>query len=275
MGNSLYGKFGMKEERQAIVIAQKTGLRGECFVCGEKAITPKDQICAACSKSKPATNEVDCDVWYQAKQISAPYIIPHIAAHITSLARVRIWRFMMEAHNKGGKLFYCDTDSILTDVLMTSSSELGALKDEYPGVLLKGSFVQPKVYLLEKDLPDGADPALMIFAGEHISTCKDKKCKGCADFKLAMKGFSKDARTRENLIVLQSGGIIEMRRLQKVRSLARGGFKEGPKMVTVTKSFQSGYDKRRRSGDDGVLFPDGATKSVVLRLPEVISMAAE
>ena len=111
MGNSLYGKFGMKEERQAIVIAQKTGLRGECFVCGEKAISPKDQICALCVKSKPATNENDCDVWYQAKHISAPYIIPHIAAHITSLARVRIWRFMMAAHKAGGTLYYTDTDS--------------------------------------------------------------------------------------------------------------------------------------------------------------------
>ena len=85
------------------------------------------------------------------------------------------------------------------------------------------------------------------------------------------EGFLKG---REN-VILQSGGIIEMKRLQKVRSLARGGFREGPRMVTVTKSFQSGYDKRRRSGDDGVLFPDGMTKSVVLRLPEEIPMAAE
>jgi hypothetical protein len=659
MGNSLYGKFGMKEERQAIVIAKKTSKIGECFLCDNKATTPDGQMCAEHIGSKPATGSPDCDVWYQAVQVSAPYIIPHIAAHITSLARVRIWKFMMQAHNAGGTLYYTDsvtedrtvvvrnpedeveilpfkrlwekasshrsqrgkefgelvnykaltedgwhpitnilrhragkdtwrvstkhgqtqvttdhgimvsgketrpedfvlskdkfttvsapkeepfkeidlfeyvkdfslsssspngdhtyrfraddrrilfegmkkgtrepedsaieirrfytqgspelsalirlvgayvsdgsaslvgettssrfmlsfcksklwlmerikkdlhtiaptltnifgpfwsdtvyvvrsgttamacffaalagykckgkrfpsfmyaldkrgfdtllealaegdggydaanqfiftstsqeltaglsyilsqhdlehsfgfreskeawsirtrptgsernrysvksevfksdpdeyvydltvdgshtfvdgvgrvllhnTDSLITDVVLPSSSELGALKDEYPGMTLKGAFVQPKVYLLEKDLPEGTEAALRIFPKEHLSTCKDKHCKGCADFKLAMKGFSKEYRTRENLAKLRDGEAIEMKRLQKVRSLAQGGFLEGPRMVNITKSFKSGYDKRRRSGIDGKLFENGATKSIILSLPQ-------
>lgn len=226
MGNALYGKFGMAHERTSITFAKAVSLEA-CFLC-QKTIASGLGICNDCEGSKSATGDPDSDVWYQNHHVDAPYIIPHIAAHITALARVRLWRFMIQALEMGGKIWYADTDSILTDVVLPSSSDLGGLKDEYPGQLLEGTFVQPKVYMVEGQKPDG----------EKWS-------------KVTMKGFGKDMRTKENLARLRKGETLSFDRLEKVRTLARLGFSRSPSMADVTKSFKSSYDKRIIN-DDGI-----------------------
>lgn len=107
MGNSLYGKFGMKVERTSVVFSHIPE-EETCFLCKEP-VPAGGGLCDNCEGSKPAMKEPDGDVWYQRKVVDAPYIIPHIAAHITALARVRIWRFMKAAMEAGGEVFYCDS----------------------------------------------------------------------------------------------------------------------------------------------------------------------
>ena len=228
MGNSLYGKFGMKQERTSVVFTQEVS-PGRCFLCRGETSDLACQLCDDCEGSKPAMADPDADVWYQSKKVEAPYIIPHIAAHITALARVRIWRYMLQALEAGGELYYCDTDSVITDVVLPSSSALGGLKDEYPGQELTGLFVQPKVYMLEGD-PETFGEA-----------------------KVTMKGFPKRMRTKENLAKLRSGESLSWEQLEKVRTLARGGFKHPPKMMGVSKSFKSAYSKRRLTKDGGTV----------------------
>lgn len=213
LGNSTYGKFAMCQERTSVVF-RKDVEPTKCFLCGEEA--PLTGLCNACQGSKPAKpNDDDFDVWYQAKQVDAPYIIPHVASHITAYARVALWNHMRtalmtaaetspvaslavgdtvvkedgsfhllehlrfdadekrwEAHyvplhtykatpeivryvedqqvRVGGKVFYCDTDSIVTNVVLPTSSKLGGLKNEHPGDELNFFAIQPKVYLLER-----------------------------------------------------------------------------------------------------------------------------
>jgi hypothetical protein len=229
LGNGLYGKFGMKQDRTTVVFSREVAdEKEECFLCGKKK--PADLfVCKDCEGSKPANGDPASEVWYQHKHVDASYIIPQIAAHITALARVRLWRFMRQALDAGGRIFYADTDSIITDVKLETSSVLGALKDEYPGVKLKGAFVQPKVYMLEAEggFPEkGVDP-------EKWKTSK-----------VTMKGFPRDMRTKENLEKLLAGESLEWSRLEKVRTLARGGFKGTPRMATVKKSFKTKYSKR-------------------------------
>jgi hypothetical protein len=230
MGNSLYGKFGMKTERTSIVFSDHKSA-DKCFLCQEPAA---GGLCDECEGSKPAMPDHSCDVWYQHKTVEAPYIIPHIAAHITSLARVRIWRFMKQAIEAGGEIYYTDTDSIITDAILPSSQELGALKDEYPGQELTGRFVQPKVYMLES--PAFEKP------------------------KVTMKGFPKSLRTKENLAKLEAGEVVSYMNLEKVRTLASLGFRRGPLMREVKKSFKSKYDKR-------IINPDGVTTRAVVLDP--------
>lgn len=244
--NSLYGKFGMNEERQEIMLPG-IRLEGHCYLCrNEMPPDNKNQICPDCEGSKPANGKPDCAVWYKKNRVSAPYIIPQIAAHITTLSRVLLWKKMREILERGGNIYYVDTDSILTDVEIETGNALGQMKNEYPGETLRGDFLQPKVYVLQKDTN---------FAGEHVATCKDKKCAGCTNVKIAMKGLPKAQRTLANLDKLRLGETIPFTRLCKVRTLARDGFRDPPRIVGVTKSFAQmrlddganipKYDKRR------------------------------
>lgn len=93
--NAGYGKFAMRPERTSIVFRRSVDAN-HCFLCGEEKPIERDH-CAACDGSKPAQSDIDADVWYQAQFTDAAYIIPHIAAHITALARVRLWRYMKQA----------------------------------------------------------------------------------------------------------------------------------------------------------------------------------
>jgi hypothetical protein len=242
LGNSTYGKFAMKQERSQIVFAKRHEPRPDgsrrCFLCGETSATG---LCPDCEGSKPACDDPDSDVWYKVQRTDAAYIIPQIAAHVTALARVRLWGFMKMAIEAGGKLYYTDTDSLITDVELPTSEALGDLKDEYPGDLLDFVAVQPKVYMITK--------------------------RKTGEKKVTMKGFNKELRTPENLEKLAAGigkdeGVIDTlpdgkpwRRLEKVRSLARNGFKEGPKMNHVRKGFNTRYDKRKALEDDGPVLP--------------------
>lgn len=239
MGNSLYGKFGMRQDRTQVVIARKNRPEGSCILCVKDA-EDEGQFCKDCLGSKPASDDDCSDVYYQNKFVDTAYIIPQIAAHITALARVRLWRFMRQAIDAGGRIYYSDTDSVITDIEMPSSKELGAFKDEYPGIRLRGTFLQPKVYMLEN--LDWKEP--------------DKKWE--KPEKVTMKGFSAKERTREGLTNLLGGQTLGWKRLEKVRTLARSSFRRGPEMVHVTKSFRSSYDKR-------VVQADGvSTKPIVL-----------
>lgn len=273
MGNSLYGKFGMKEERTSIVFRD---VRDDehCFLCQSplegNRLLDTSVMCLECEGSKPASDE-SSDVWYQSKKVEAAYIIPHIAAYITSLARVRIWRFMKDAVEAGGHIVYSDTDSIITDAMLPSSPALGALKDEYPlpgakafseahafdtveqakfwveAMLLRVTAVQPKVYMLER--------------GPNLVVHPETKQVIPKPAKVTMKGFPQKLRTQENLERLQAGEELSYENLEKIRTLAGLGFRRGPQMRTVKKSFKSAYDKR-------VILEDGIrTKAVVLDEP--------
>lgn len=230
--NSLYGKFGMKEERESIVILPR----------GEKP--PRG--------AKPAGGDTACGVWYATKVSSPSYVIPQIAAHITALARVRLWKVMCNALDLGGLLYYCDTDSVITDVELPTGNALGELKDEHPGETLEMEFLQPKVYTAVKPTP---------FSKVHLPTCTTPKCGGCSHVKVTMKGLPKRERTPTNMLKLRAGGAVSFKRLEKVRSLARKGFHTSPVMVKVSKSIVSAYDKR-------IVLPDGGTRAIVLGLGE-------
>lgn len=237
--NALYGKFGMKEERETIVLVHE----------GD---TPPDG-------AKPAGGDIANGIWYSTKVSSPCYVIPQIAAHITALARVRLWHVMNSALDAGGRLYYCDTDSVITDVELPTDSALGALKDEFPGEPLTMEFMQPKVYTIVK-----VDP----FEKVHTPECKDEKCKGCSTIKVTMKGLPARERTPSNMLSLRNGGTVEFERLEKIRSLARQGFRTSPQMVGVKKRIVSEYDKR-------IMLDGGGTRAIVLGMGTEQANAAE
>ena len=70
------------------------------------------------------------------------------AAAITSYARIHITKLKLEILNKGGKLYYSDTDSIVTDLELDEEfvgKNLGQLKRED---IKKAFFISNKTYIL-------------------------------------------------------------------------------------------------------------------------------
>lgn len=315
LGNSTYGKFAMKHERTQIVFERDDRAEGRCDLCGEVSTL---NLCSSCEGSKPASADPDDRLWYQAKTTDAPYIIPQIAAHITALSRVSLWRYMREAVSTrgprtvragdlepgdvgllvkdapavvekaaprprgrvelvvrfesegeltramivadadapvamGGRIFYTDTDSIVTDVMIKTGLLLGEMKDEYPGKRIDFECLQPKLYML---------------------SVSDPSKPGEVKRKATMKGFDPVLKTPETFERVARGEVIDTvpdrwnpgttkpwERLEKVRTLARKGFREPPRMRSVKKSMRSRYDKR-------VLLPDGIrTRPIVLDEP--------
>lgn len=200
--NACYGKFATKVLRKRIYLWDDPELP---------------------DRATPATPGPESLVWYAEQEVDACYIIPQISARVTAMARVRLLRAMLQAMELGGTVYYCDTDSIVTNVVMPTSSELGALKDEYPeqSGKLSGYFLGPKLYLLT-DESSGFE-------------------------KIKAKGLQQ--RTRENLELLASGKTIYQKRLEKIGTLARAGFQRGPRMITVPRQLHPDHGKRQMDED--------------------------
>jgi hypothetical protein len=231
MMNSLYGKFGMNEDRREIYVLRKD---------------EKPPEGATFPRFEDGQENVLSRVCYVDKRVAPPYIIPQISAQITSLARVRLWSFMADVLRKGGILYYCDTDSLTSNLRsLRTGPELGELKNEYPGKTIDIELVGAKMYLLRVN---------DYFAGEHLPSCNNKKCPGCQTVKVAMKGIPKDEKTEANLRRLQAGEAIEFYRLEKIGAMAEKGFLLPPALKKASKRHVSKYDKRVMA-DDGTTTP--------------------
>ena len=192
--NSLYGKFGQSAVRRKVVPWDENLPKGAVPVDG----TPES----------PA--------WYIDEEVTAPYIMPQIAAHVTALARIKLYRHMVQA---GTNLAYCDTDSIITSSQLETSTALGDLKNEYPGVTFSGTFLAPKLYMLR-----GSDLSIKVVA----------------------KGIRE--RTESTFNTLANGGTVSSFELEKLGKMAHSGFRP-PQMFELKKSLLFKSVKRTWDGN--------------------------
>lgn len=120
-----------------------------------------------------------------------------------------------------GRVYYMDTDSLMTDVIMPTGSELGMLKDELPRYsgYLTGRFFGPKLYRL------GVEPSYLELEETIRRRMLERDGKFFADFKdeaeeiekfyamagtwerIKAKGIGKKKRTRQNLETLYEGAL--------------------------------------------------------------------
>ena len=71
------------------------------------------------------------------------------AAAVTSYARLFMSKVKLDILNKGGHIYYTDTDSIVTDIPLEESlvgPKLGQFKLEYE--IKEGYFISAKIYCL-------------------------------------------------------------------------------------------------------------------------------
>lgn len=272
--NSLYGKFGMRELREGLIIVAP----------GEKW-----PVNAWPLNGKPN----DCLVWCQEKVVNASYIIPQIAAYITTDARIRLWLGAAAVLKRGGDIYYMDTDSVMSSLPFPDSivgAALGMWKREYENIALEGDFILPKLYRLMY----------------HDLDCDIPECQGCKMVKdetstQKMKGVpQRDSRTNKSLQTPEnyekmkraaekarqggcrfcqlsaSGNLlkkcddcksleIHFHRLEQHRSLlSRLASMQSvnddtwhPELMAAHKGMRSRYDKR-------VEYPDGRTRPFVV-----------
>lgn len=192
--NSLYGKFGQSAVRRKVVPFSED--------------LPKGAI--------PVDGTSESPVWYIDEEVTAPYIMPQIAAHVTALARIKLYRHMVAA---GDSLAYCDTDSIITSGRLDTSTQLGDLKNEYPGVTFDGTFLAPKLYMLK-----GSDDSVKVVA----------------------KGIRE--RTEATFETLRAGGAVSSWELEKLGKLAHAAFRP-PQMFELKKSLKFKSVKRSWDGN--------------------------
>lgn len=131
--NALYGKFGEDEFKAELVINPRK--RPECQ--GLEGCTPDKCHCVDCYAP---------GIYRVAKQAVISHAHVPIAAAITSRSRRLLTDYLRDA-KRGGRIYYSDTDSVVTTGKLKTGDRLGQLKDEGAGDTMRaGLFLSPKLY---------------------------------------------------------------------------------------------------------------------------------
>ena len=149
--NSLYGRFAMKAS-------------GKWKVCKDKVFL--DNVVSTSVRNKHTTNIHDgdesefrhyhlCDdgVWYEYESPTQFYnknSVPQIAHFITAMGRLMLTKTFYEVMEMGGRVYYCDTDSMITDIQIPHSKKLGKWKEEGVSYAYDCAFFAPKHYFFDK-----------------------------------------------------------------------------------------------------------------------------
>ena len=214
--NSAYGKFAMKEERTRYVVHPEE----------IEGLTPVDLV---------------SDIWTEDVRVSPSYIVPQLAVHITALARRMLWIILRDVVASGGRVYYCDTDSVIcSGAQFPTGKALGALKLEE--TITRGEFVLPKLYLIQTE-------------------SMNPKKKREKDIKVRAKGMGPGIRLGESgddpldgqlseaefVDIVRAGAPVMRNRLTKFREALLDFSKTKltfPRVIPTKKEIQSEYDKR-------------------------------
>jgi hypothetical protein len=124
--NSLYGKHGQRREREEVIFCEDFNrIRKEHLIPYYEELGFYKKLVE--SKSKD--------------------IHPYLSAWVTSKARLELYRWLKLVGLES--IWYCDTDSLITDKELPVGDELGSLKLEHK--ISEAVFLQPKVYSIIDD----------------------------------------------------------------------------------------------------------------------------
>lgn len=220
MLNSCYGKFGMRSKFSTIIGPQEAMER---MRLGE------------------SIEEFDRDLGlYVAEDIARrDFIRPEIAAYITARARVHLHRGMAWLESNGNSVYYCDTDSIITDY--NGKSLAGDFKCgealgewEYEKSIMRGIFLAPKTYIL-LDYQGGTETALKGIPSEVSKNFTPEIAA------TLIRGEKKS----EKMVVPRLVGLAEATRRLDTRRAPH----KYRAMIQRERSVRVNIDKRRKGAD--------------------------
>lgn len=197
--NSLYGKFGQKEERLTLKTDE-----------GEINSFPFHS-----HEVYKLTGLIEVPKFHR-----SPHMLVHIAAAVTSYARMHMFKISYSKFPKS--CYYTDTDSIFTDQTLETSDKLGDLK--LVDSSINGQFKLPKAYYLEKN-------------GQFL----EAKIKGFSSS--FVKKISKEAFIKSD--------FVEQKEVPCTLKTSIIRNKCYLSKIGITKQLRSFYDKRRvlKNGD--------------------------
>lgn len=76
----------------------------------------------------------------------AKFINPILSLYITSYARLELYKLIELINKNYGTVYYCDTDSVITDLKLKTSNNLGDIKLEHK--IDEGLIIKPKMYFI-------------------------------------------------------------------------------------------------------------------------------
>ena len=145
--NSLYGKFGQREYSSwEVADAYET----EIVQRDAQGIERFNEVYDGVETEYLQVTDTIYKAYADNKGNPSKNAVTSIAGYITTVARSILWETMAMVLESGGNIYYCDTDSIFTDIRlpdnMVSPTELGkwALEETIPRG--KAEFVSPKHY---------------------------------------------------------------------------------------------------------------------------------
>ena len=239
--NALYGKTAERKDKERLI-----------HIRGGIDPIPGDPLCEHDS-GRPffAEDELKASLWVVNESRDKEHIVPQLAAYVTSLSRIKLWKAMRDAWIMGGMVLYVDSDSIRVSapvgltgkrrdawyveferVIGVDSSELGKWsreKDEDGNLDFNGTHHRPKLYAL-------------------WSTKTDKLVT------IKAKGIPKRERTEENFGKLLRGEAIHYKRRMMPRTILKGHH-PAPLDVKTHKAVTSEFDKRE-------VYDDGSTSPI-------------
>ena len=144
-------------------------------------------------------------------EVKADYIQVQVASYVTSYARLELLKALRMADTRG-QVFYCDTDSIVTDTPLPDeivhNTRLGAFKLESQP--LKAIFLKPKVYAEIIENKEGVKETFVKFKGVSKDTQRqlgfseyEELVKYMSDINVESVRVEKDKLMTPSLMVLQ------------------------------------------------------------------------
>ena len=222
--NSLYGKFFEHVDSDAFI----------CDETGIIEITPKDNYYPAHSNG----------IW---------------SMYTTAYARTDEYEGLLQVHEAGGKLLYCDTDCIQyigKEGILKVSKELGDFKLE--GKFKYGRYYLPKSYILvdENNIGKAVAKGIPQFSDDNDADMFDEFLEGFGGYK---QSFKMDKKFRHRMEFLKNG-YVKIRKPVRFKESARSIEYRGKANVwrDMPKRMQSIYMKR-------VILKNGDTRPYILK----------
>lgn len=191
--NSLYGKFGQKVRNHEVKSVIELGVESGFYHVSIMDMGKKDYY-------------VFGDRAFNVKIMDRHKYNVAVSSAITSYGRAKLYVKMMEILDKGYEVYYCDTDSIITNAVLETSNQLGELKLEGKGYFLG---FKSKCYIFENTLKFKGAKNVRI---EDLSPELETITVGFSSFATLRNGLRKK-RLKEWLEVIKQFNLIDDKRV--------------------------------------------------------------